>query len=441
MPGSYAGSTYIGEVPSQFPRRSFKDEFVNPQKQRWLEESNLIPEDKLEHTKSGSTFMEFDDPTAPGGKRYVARKNTDLGDLNQGAGITRSGGDVTYGYTDPSGERKTSKGRVMSFKGATGADEQFVTKAKNYGNKQYTNAEFEQYGPDFEKEMIRRKLKAQEAEAEAKLARDSQRALNEKLALASGLQGIAERGEKNKRDLLKDPANLLPEERAAVASAGLLEKKMATQGKMADREVALLGEANARREGLAKKVDEAVRFKDIPDMSANGERAIRQRNQASGTPEEAWAAGEAAHAADVARLKSLESQGTPQSIREADRMRAADPDLAKVERVLPIRDPVAEEDILNTQVSSFKTDLDKRMQAEDWSLDPWNTWRESGDRFTDLSDDDQRALADQLKSAVLAVRKRVPQMSDQETQMIFRAWLSKQLPNPDDVDVLMRGAF
>jgi len=421
MPGPYTGSVYLGEQPSQYRPRSFKDEFVDPAKQRWLEESNLIPDDKLEHTKSGSTFMEFDDPTAPGGKRYVARKNTDLGDLNQGAGITRSGGEVTYGYTDPSGERKTSKGRVMSFKGASGADEQFVTKAKNYGNKRYTNAEFEQYGPKFEEEMTRRKMQTQEDEAAAKKAREEAAARKGRIEEATAVAGLGITSEKARRQLAKDMPT--PGESVEQARLKLMQDE--------------LGRAETKRARDEGRKSVLMQGADIPGYSNEGEKAAREALQQGADVPMAESRAAVATQQEINELRRLESSGIPRNIRQAQAMRDADPDLRKVRSFVPERNKIAEEASIAGEINPFLEDLGKKMDAEDISWDFWNSG--SMDPLTDLDPDVKARVASDLADRILQIQDRVPALAE-DTGAIYEAIGKRMLQRgytQADVDALL----
>jgi len=400
MPNEYAGSTYIGTQPMSF-KRDPKDDFIDAEKQRWLEESGKLRDDQKAQTREGSVFMEYDDPSVVGGKRYVIRPKSRVPELNQGAGITGDplgGNETEYRYIDPSGKQQSHRGRVMSFLGETGRMElSQPTADKKYGNKKFTNREFEQYVPEFEKEMLKRKAENERLTKQAEIdAADQKKFEREQLALDKA-QERADAAEAKRRERIKnDP---MPGERVQNAQAGLVE------GQTELAQAALARKSEAQRKA-ANTAELAMQGADVPGYSKNAEAAIRRSYDEGMEPMEAIAAGRSVHDADAKRIWDLEASGMPASIREAQRLRASDPDLASIESRVPVRDIDAERRSVGSAVDSFLSFLGKKAKEEDKSW--FNLHSDKYDDYSDFSDEEQQDIRATLAEKMQELATRDP---------------------------------
>jgi hypothetical protein len=428
MPGSYAGSTYIGTQPMSF-KRDPKGDFVDPEKQRWLEENELIPEDKLAHTKSGSTFMEVD--LGDGRKSYVVRKNTDINRQDGGDGVygDPSSGNVSYKWKGTDGKVNEKPVKVSSFKNEFGVDRPAVTMAKSYGNKRYTNAEFEEFSPRFKEEVERRQLKKEEDEAWAKKVKEAN--LGSQIRTTEADAGVKRELtlDKGKRENANNPLLQTAGEEKDRAGVSLYKKQTELAGSTIDEAAAEQTKKLERRRKNAERIELVKSGTDLDGISMGGEEAMRQAAGKGLSTDEIMAAGEKAHAEDVRMIEMLESSNIPINVRKAKAMRIADRDLANVRDFTTPRDLEGEQRVLKRGATSFIDTTAPKLKGGAWDHFTMNADR--GYRYADTLDDtEKQTIKNSLTTAIDNIRQDKPFLTDEDIKEVFRLnFEAKNLPN------------
>jgi hypothetical protein len=326
----------------------------------------------------GSTFIEVDDPEAPGGKRYVARRNSVVGS------------DPLLGDRPTMGPGR----RIMQRENpVTGEQEDFVTqdKAPSLSPSQIRSwkVPFEQdmAKREYENERLRRKAEAEEARKEAMQA---------EIEKARAMGGIALEQEKARRTLEQEMPNPMDKLK-------LDEFKL----QAGDRGFAREDAANKRTRDT-KRADMLRDGGDIPGLSENAERAAADA-LATGAPlEDAEAMGRRAHQEDIAEIRRLEESGQPDRIAAAAKMRL-DPDLRSVRSFIPERNTMLERSVAQEALSGPLESLYKRGDKEGfWGLD----------EYEDLDQSERGRLSVGISDAVSEVRRLAPQMDTQSLRSV-----------------------
>jgi hypothetical protein len=281
------------------PRRSFLDDTYNVDERvaKWAQETGRMNPVERE----GSVFMEFDDPTQPGGKRYVARKKSLVpaaGQREAAAGIATAGGDIDYGYTKPDGTQGNLKGRIMSRTGPEGAQEQFITEDKTY-QPVLTNRKAQSFLPQFEQDMARRERDAERERMRAERMAEEGRAEERANRMADLAQARQLAGRKAEIGLNREATEADPDFKRRQAQADAISN--AQLAKLAAEIEALKAqgaETNRERGNIQKMRGMAEQFKPSTNQ---GRRAYDDEMATSG---DSVAAARAARAAEREELES-----------------------------------------------------------------------------------------------------------------------------------------
>jgi hypothetical protein len=363
MPGSYAGSTYIGVDPYRSGVRPGVEYEEDEDMQRWAEEKGKL------RKRGGATTFKI--PDGKGGFSYTLR-NAEQYD-GPGAAGTQVGLDVdgttvlgeAMGKTDVIKPRLT-KQQAASFKG------------------------------DYDEYKVEQKTAADELKLREQKAADREQARQD---YAFKLQQDRENEKQRRKDQLETP---LAGERAQNAQVDLLvEKTNAAKDE--------IGRQKKGRDTAKDLADMAVMGGDLDGYSKTAEAVIKKSYVDGDDATLAVEKGRAAHKAEVDRIQSLYNQNTPVAVKEADRLASLDNDLQKENYTKPLRDPRAEKMAFDSTVGSFLEGVDKDTKRG------WIRTKILGsdrDTLANLDDDQLSGYTQKLRTSIEDLYQQAPYSVD-----------------------------
>jgi hypothetical protein len=348
--------------------------------QRWAEEKGKLAK------RGGATTFKI--PDGKGGFSYTLR-NADQysGPGAPGTQVTLDDADGRQVLAESMGQSKVHKPRL-------------------------TKSQAQSFKGDYETYKKKQETAADELKLEKQRAADRAQARED---YAFKLQQDRENEKLRRQDQLATP---LASERVQNAQAGLVEG----QAELAKGSFTRKSDAQKK---AADTAELAMKGADVPEYSKNAEAAIRKSYAEGMEPMEAVAAGRSVHDADAKRIWELEASGIPANIREAQRLRAGDPDLAAIESRLPVRDMEAERRSIGSAADSFLSVLGKKAREEDKSW--FNISGDKYDDYADFSSEEQQDIRASLADSIEELRSRNPMALRSEDKGAIKAAFNKRM--------------